>query len=106
MSEELLIKEARRRAEVFKNLREYLEVIVCTIKELDKNSEIYIFGSVAERRYLLSSDIDVLIVTNLKPSEVLSLLWEKGIKDPFEIHVVTRDRLELYRRRAHLVRVA
>lgn len=106
MSEELLIKEAKRRAEVFKNLREYLEVIVCTIKELDKNSEIYIFGSVAEGRYLLSSDIDVLIVTNLKPSEVLSLLWEKGIKDPFEIHVVTKDGLELYRRRAHLVRVA
>ncbi len=106
MSEELLIKEARRKAEVFRNLSKYLEVIVKTVKELDSRAEVYLFGSVAEGKYLLSSDIDVLVVTNLRPTEVLPILWERGIKDPFEVHVVTKEELELYRRRSYLIKVA
>ncbi len=105
MSEELLIREAKRRAEVFRNIRKYLEIIVKTVKELDKDSEVYLFGSVAEGKYLISSDIDVLVVTNQKPGKVLSLLWNKGIKDPFEIHVVTRDDLEKYKKRSRLVKI-
>ncbi len=105
MSEKLLVEEARRRREVFGNLEKYLRVIVDTARGLDKNARIYLFGSVAEGRHLLSSDIDVLVVTERKPGEVLAALWRRGIKDPFEIHVVTKEMLGIYRRRARLLEV-
>ena len=106
MSEKILVKEARRRAEIFKNLPRYLRMIVKTVKELDKGAELYLFGSVAEGKHLLSSDIDILVVTDLQPAEVLSALWSRGIKDPFEIHVITREMVEVYRKRGRLVRIA
>ena len=105
MSEELLVDEARRRGEVFENLGTYLRRLVEVVKGLDPSSEVYLFGSVAEGRYLLSSDIDVLVVAGASPGKVLAELWLAGIRDPFEIHVVTRKALELYRRRSKLVRV-
>ena len=105
MSEELLIEEAKRRAEVFKNLERYLATIAEAVKELDADAEVYLFGSVAEGRHLLSSDVDVLVVTDLSPGEVLAALWERGIRDPFEVHVVKRNALEVYKARSKLVRV-
>lgn len=99
-----MIEEAKRRREAFENLPRYLELIVATAKEVDRNAEVYLFGSVAEGRHLLSSDIDVLVVTEAGPGEVLPRLWERGVGTPFEIHVVTRDALEIYRKRAKLIR--
>ena len=105
MLEELLVSEARRRREVFENLEKYLKRLVDVVKRLDPSSEVYLFGSVAEGRYLLSSDIDVLVVTDTSPGKVLAELWLAGIGDPFEVHVVTKDAVEVYRRRSKLVRV-
>ena len=105
MSEKLLVKEAKRRAEVFKNLNQYLKILIETVREMDRKAETYLFGSVAEGKYLLSSDIDILVVTDLPPGEILSKLWLKGIKDPFEIHIVGRNMLEIYKRRAKLLKV-
>lgn len=105
MSERLLVEEARRRAEVFRNLPKYLKVILDTVKGLDENAEAYLFGSVAEGRYLLSSDIDILVVTGRSPGEVLAALWERGIKDPFEVHVVDENAFKVYARRAKLLRI-
>jgi len=105
LSEKLLVKEARRKAEIFRNLDKYLKTIVEAVKTLDKTAEVYLFGSVAEGRHLLSSDIDVLVVTNLPPGEILSTLWKKGIKDPFEIHVVTREMFKRYEKRTKLVKI-
>ena len=105
MSEELLVSEARRRREVFENLEKYLGRLVDVVKRLDPSSEVYLFGSVAEGRYLLSSDIDILVVTDANPGKVLAELWLAGIGDPFEVHVVTRDAVDAYRRRSKLVRV-
>jgi predicted nucleotidyltransferase len=93
-----LIDEAKRRVEIFRNLDHYLRIIYQTIKELDRDAEIYLFGSVAENRHLVSSDIDILVVTSLRPELVISRLWERGIGDPFEIHVVDRERLQYYLR--------
>ena len=104
--EKLLVEEAKRRAEIFRDLDKYLKKIVEIVKELNRNAGVYLFGSVAEGKHLLSSDIDILVVTNLAPGEVLAILWEKGIKDPFEIHVVTKDMFEIYRRRAKLVKIS
>jgi len=103
--EELLVEEARERKRVFENLSVYLERIVEIVKRLDPNAEVYLFGSVAEGRYLLSSDIDVLVVTSVNPGRVLAELWNSGIRDPFEIHVVTREHLEIYKKRSKLVKI-
>lgn len=105
LSEKLLIEEAKRRATIFSKLTYYLKIIVNTAKRLDSNAEVYLFGSVALGNYLLSSDIDILIVTNLLPELVISKLWEEGIEDPFEIHVINKDLIGLYRKRSKLINV-
>ncbi|MEM1623496.1 MAG: nucleotidyltransferase domain-containing protein [Sulfolobales archaeon] len=78
MSERLLVKLARHRAEVFRNLKHYLKVIVEAVKELDEKAEVYLFDSITEGTYTLSSDVDVLAVTDRPPEEVLVKLWERG----------------------------
>ena len=80
----MLIKEALRRWEIFKNLDRYLRIIKSTVEKLDENAEVYLFRSMAEGKHLYSSDIDVLVVTVLDPAVVISELWKRGIKDPFE----------------------
>lgn len=105
MSERLLVKLARHKAEIFRNLKHYLKIAVEAIKELDENAEVYIFGSVAEGTHTLSSDIDILVVTERPPEEVLVKLWDRGIKDPFEVHVIKRELLDAYKRRSKLVKV-
>jgi len=104
--EELLVEEARERKRIFENLSVYLERIVEAVTRLDPRAEVYLFGSVAERKYLLSSDIDVLVVTNTSPGRVLAELWASGIREPFEIHVVNRELLEIYEKRSKLIRVS
>jgi len=103
LSEGFRLREARRRGEVFENLDTYLGRLAAVVKRLDPSSEVYLFGSVAEGRYLYSSDVDVLVVSDvLKPGEALAALWAEGFGDPFEIHVVERA-AEVYRRRARLI---
>ena len=104
--EELLIEEAKRRAQIFGDLNKYLEIIVETVKKLDKEAEVYLFGSVAEGKHLLSSDIDILVITNTPPSKVLAELWNKDVKEPFEIHVTTKDKSEIYKRKAKLIKLS
>ena len=106
MWEELLVEEARERKRIFENLSVYLERIVEAVMRLDPRAEVYLFGSVAEGKYLLSSDIDVLVVTNTSPGRVLAELWASGIREPFEIHVVSRELLEIYEKRSKLIRVS
>ncbi|WP_243676263.1 nucleotidyltransferase domain-containing protein [Vulcanisaeta distributa] len=62
-----LIEDARRRQDVFRNLDKYLRIIKEVVRSIDPDAEVYLFGSVAENRYVLSSDIDVLVITNADP---------------------------------------
>ena len=55
-SEKLLVSESKRRAQIFNNLDKHLKTIVDTVKMLDRDAEVYLFGSVADGRYLLSSE--------------------------------------------------
>lgn len=105
MWEKLLVQEAKERAEIFKNLQSYLRKIVQVAKKLDPEAEVYLFGSTAEGRQLLSSDIDILIVTSQPPGKVLAELWKHSIKDPFEVHVATKKQLEIYKKRAKLIKI-
>jgi predicted nucleotidyltransferase len=104
MSNEIIVKAALKRREVFGNLEENLRTIKETVRKLDPHAEVYLFGSAAERRHTYSSDIDVLIITKKEPARVHYELWKAGIKDPFEIHVQPPQNLHLYKRKAKLVR--
>lgn len=97
MSERLLIKEARRRERIFKNLHLYLKRLKSEMKKIDGESRLFLFGSTARGEHVLMSDIDVLILTRLKPSEVIARLRGMGFDEPFEFHVVDEKRFETYR---------
>ncbi|MCD6348362.1 MAG: nucleotidyltransferase domain-containing protein [Candidatus Korarchaeota archaeon] len=102
MSHSLLVKEALRKKEIFKNLDKYLRRVKRVIKSLDENAEVYLFGSVATGESLYSSDIDILVITELEPQVIIEELWKEGIGDPFEVHVYPPEYLPRFRRRANL----
>jgi len=45
------------------------------------------------------------VVSDLHPGRIIAELWSNGIDDPFEIHVITRNMLETYKRRAKLIKL-
>lgn len=104
-SNDIILKDALKRKEIFTNLGKYLETIKEVVHKMDPDAEVFLFGSVAENTHTLSSDIDVLVVTRLEPARVYFELWKSGIKDPFEIHVQPPEKVILYQRRAKLVKI-
>lgn len=105
MSNKILVTSALKKREVFRKLPEYLGIIKDAVGKLDPKAEVYVFGSVAEKNYNYSSDIDVLIITRVHPADVHMELWKAGIKDPFETHVQTPEKIIFYKTRAKLVKV-
>ncbi len=99
------MKTAHRRREIFRKLAEHLDVIKKTVRKLDPKAEIFIFGSVAENRYNYSSDIDILVITEIRPALVHLELWKAGIRDPFEIHVHSPEKFAFYEKRSTLIKV-
>ena len=70
------------------------------VKEIT-GGEVYIFGSVAEGKHTMASNIDLLVVLDriedrtkilVKINEIL------GELHPFEIHLVTREEFEWYKK--------
>lgn len=105
MSHKILVETAIKRREIFKKLNKYLGIIKETVRKIDPKAEVYMFGSVAEKNYNYSSDIDVLVITRAHPANVHLELWKAGIKDPFEIHVQPPEKAMFYKSRARLVKV-
>lgn len=105
MSHEILVKNALKKQEAFKNLKKNLQTIKETIKKLDPKAEIYLFGSVAEKKHNYSSDIDILIITKLEPAKIHIELWKAGIKEPFEIHIQPKEKAHFYKKRTKLIKV-
>lgn len=101
----MIIREAIRRREVFDNLEKYMKIIKEVVQEIDPYAEAYLFGSVAENRHTYSSDIDVLIITDIDPKIMISALWRAGIEDPLEIHIHKREKLVLYEKSAKLIKL-
>jgi len=95
--EDFLIRDAKRRREVFANILSYLNKIKEIVSRIDPNGRVYLFGSTVRREYTLSSDIDVLIVTEANPSIVISSLWREGLDEPFEFHVINNEQFKTYR---------
>jgi len=97
--------------------REYLEALVRSARELfGEGVEVYVFGSAAEGKLTVDSDIDVALVigevprSGLERARLIDRLWEmmesRGVPwwYPFEIHLLTREELALLRG-AKLLRV-
>ena len=105
MSNDLLVRTALERRNAFVNLPKYLQTIKETVQKLDSKAEVYLFGSVAEGESNYSSDIDILIITNVYPAKIHAELWEAGIKEPFEIHIHNRKEAEFFTRRATLKKI-
>jgi len=96
---------ALERREAFDNLSRHLKTIKETVHKLDSEAEVYLFGSVAEGTHNYSSDIDILVITNVYPAKIHAELWEAGIKEPFEIHIHNRKEAEFFTRRASLKKI-
>ena len=98
------VQEAIKRREIFHHLDRHLETIKRTVQKIDQDAEVYVFGSVPEKNYTYSSDIDVLIVSNKDAGKIRLELWRSGMREPFEIHVYPPTKAA--RIRGNLVKVA
>ena len=105
MSHKILIQKGLLRQEIFENLSSYLLIIQKLVNQLDPIAEIYLFGSVAENTHTFRSDIDILIVTDKDPALIHKALWEVGVKEPFEIHIHSKEHATTYKKRATLIKV-
>ncbi|MDG6935687.1 MAG: nucleotidyltransferase domain-containing protein [Nitrososphaerota archaeon] len=100
---DILAEEAKRRQRIFKGIDRYLREILNSIRSIDPKAEVYLFGSVAREDSNFSSDIDVLVLTGLKPAQVLSVLSKYG--PPFEFHIYGHDVSEHFKKAGKLVRI-
>ncbi len=93
-------------------LRRYLENPVRVAERIGNIAEkilgaveVYLFGSAAEGDATMASDIDVLVVSPNTPGRVserskivIAILEEIGLDAPVEIHIVSPEEFEWYKR--------
>ena len=100
-----MIELALRRQEVFRHLEKHLKKINEVVSRIDPKAKVYLFGSAAEGKHVLSSDIDILIVTREDPAKICTELWKNGIKEPFEVHIQPPEKAHLYLKRGKFVEI-
>jgi len=74
-----------------KNYHVVAERVKEIVKLLDPSAKIYVFGSGVRGLYTVSSDIDILIITenvNLKYDSMVAV-YRELIDAPIQLHVVT-----------------
>jgi predicted nucleotidyltransferase len=91
----------------FRNYLRYAKILKENAKKIlkDKKLKVIIFGSVIERDYTLSSDIDVLIISSRIPrkgirrAKILEKIYDSiGIFSPFEIHLLNKKDWKIYKK--------
>jgi predicted nucleotidyltransferase len=102
---EYLIAEALKRREVFNNLNSYLQKLKVVILKVDPKAEVYLFGSVAEKKHTYSSDIDILVITEENRLKVLNKIVEEGLANLFEVHIRKPREAGWYKRLTKLVKI-
>jgi predicted nucleotidyltransferase len=100
-----LVEEALRRRAIFDNLERYLARLKEVVQGVDPDAEVYLFGSVAEKRHSYSSDIDILIITEKERIEVLEALAKEEFAEIFDLHVRKPADTEWYKRHTNLVKL-
>ncbi len=92
----MFVEMAKKRRHAFDHLNSYLDLIKRIAKTEDKNSRVFLFGSVEKGDYNMASDIDILIVTEKDRYILLTKLENEGIEFPFELHVRNSREAEAY----------
>jgi len=102
-----IFKLGAERRKIIENWRFYVEKIAEACRELLKDCEVFVFGSVVEERWTGGSDVDVLLISDSTPSsnreraEIKAKIEEAAglpLVHPFEIHLVNRSEASWYRR--------
>ena len=98
-----VIEISKERKKYFENYKHYAKLIKEAVDLADV--EVLVFGSVVEGEYTLASDIDVLIISDDVPkklderAEMLGKIHNVlGHYHPFELHLVTKEESEWYKR--------
>jgi hypothetical protein len=98
---EFLLERKQRRDHFLENIDYYLNLIKERIKNnLEKKTEIYLFGSYLTGNFNPNSDVDILVVTEdeidqREKSRVLSeILEDFDVYHPFEIHFASKSQFE------------
>jgi predicted nucleotidyltransferase len=91
---EIILEEAKSRKKYLDNYMFYAKIIKEKAKKLLKDAEVYVFGSVVRGDYNPMSDIDIMIVSEKVPDNVIEQAkikakiledFEAGV---FQIHLV------------------
>lgn len=102
-----ILKVMLERRKLLENWRTIVKKMAAAFKEILPDAEVYVFGSVIEGRATGGSDVDVLVVSDMIPkvphgrAEVKVAVIERlglPLHHPFEIHIVSRDEAEWYRK--------
>lgn len=85
------------------NWSQYIPGLIKAVNETLPDAEVYIFGSALKGELTANSDIDVLIVSESvagRQRHKIAVAIEERLENPviFEMHFVTRDKVEWYRR--------
>jgi len=100
---DIYIYEGLRIRQVFDNIWEFLSDVKEQILKLFPGAEVYLFGSVARRRYTAGSDIDILVVADVSDWEAVDRAKAKlrgmFIDTPVEFHIVDRIMFEKWYKR-------
>mgnify|MGYP001774323009 CR=1 FL=1 len=97
---EIVLEEARERKEYFDNYLTYVREIKNRAEKILKEVKVFVFGSVVHGDYTPMSDIDILIVSNDVPENIIEqarikVLLTEGFKPGiFQIHLVKPDDYE------------
>ena len=100
-----MLETMKKRREMLKNFKKYLEKINDSSKEILKNSKLYIFGSFIEGKNVGGSDIDILIIADVPKShlirtQIISDIEEKAglpLSHPFEIHLLSSEEFKIWK---------
>lgn len=87
------------------NRKKYLTDIYNSVKNLLKNSEVYLFGSILEEKTVTASDIDILVISeiersHIKRAEVIAKIEENAglpLYHPFEIHLIDKEQFHKWK---------
>jgi len=90
----------RERSEILKNWKRYVNEVARAAESLLKNCEVYSFGSAVRGKLTAASDIDVLIIAEDLPQNLMERAKVKGEIErlanlppyhPIQIHLITRN---------------
>jgi predicted nucleotidyltransferase len=93
------------RKEMHENFRKYLKKIYRAIQKTLTHFDAYLFGSIIEGKRIAASDIDILIVSDVKRShikraEIIAEIEERAglpLSHPFEIHLIDTKQYETWK---------